>query len=170
MEVLLRRIGVLAPGERRAALDRWTVELFGLRVERRANGAPYLACGVGLSVSHTGEWLALAVDRSGAACGVDIELTGRNADRVSPRFVRSEELEYVPYTSNPTLWIWCAKEALYKVAGREGLDWLRDIRITAPDQGEVCGQSYSIGWREEQGLLVVWTESPTSRNKIATFR
>lgn len=156
MEVLLRQVGVLAPAERRVALDRWTIELFGQPVERHANGAPYLACGVGVSVSHTGEWLALAVDRLGGRCGVDIELADRSVDRVASRFVALGELEHAPYSANPGLWVWCAKEALYKIAGRQGVDWRRDIRVTATDRGAVCGEFFSLGWRCDRGLLVVW--------------
>ena len=158
MEVLLRRVGRLSFAERREALDRWTEELFGCRVERRANGAPYLECGVGLSVSHTGEWLALGVDREDGRVGVDIELADRGVERVARRFMRDEERRVAEgvYPKNPGLWVWCAKEALYKAGGREGVDWLVDLGVLGPEKGSVCGEEFRLGWREEEGLLVVW--------------
>lgn len=158
MEVLLRRVGILRPEERRAALDRWTGELVGQSVQRGESGAPYLASGVGISVSHTGEWLALAIDRSGGACGVDIELVGRSVERVASRFIGPQELCLSPYAPNAGLWIWCAKEALYKAAGVPSVDWLRDIRVTAADRGTVCGRAFALAWRQEAGLLVVWAQ------------
>lgn len=156
MEVLLRKIGKKKRDEQRAELDRWTEELFGQRVERHPNGAPYLPCGVGFSVSHTADWLAIAIDRTGTPCGVDIELIDRQVDRLIERFAAPQEIVLAPYRANPGLWVWCAKEALYKVAGKQAVDWLRDIVVTAVDSGWVADQPFSIGWRQEAGLLVVW--------------
>ena len=35
---------------------------------------------------------------------------------------------------------WCAKETLYKLAGRRELDLLRDLRLTAAGEGWIEGR------------------------------
>ncbi len=77
-----------------------------------------------LSVSHGAGYAALLL--SSAPCGLDIERT----ERLSELLPSPELLPVV---------VWCAKEALYKWAGREGVDFLEDIQI-APLE-EVAGAS-----------------------------
>ena len=50
--------------------------------------------------------------------------------------------------------IWCAKEALYKMQGRAGVDFLRDMEILAIDfeQGVMSAMLSGVG-RVEMGVL-----------------
>jgi phosphopantetheinyl transferase len=60
---------------------------------------------------------------------------------------------------------WCAKEVLYKLAGRRGLDLLRDLEITASrlEHGSIAGrieQGPEIGMRVMQieEYIVVYSD------------
>ena len=68
-------------------------------------------------------------------CAVDIESETRNFGRVIARYMTPCERRL----SESALWpavAWCAKEALYKYAGRRELDLLRDLRLLEADLGE----------------------------------
>lgn len=125
-------------------------------------GAPYL---MGrkeqVSVAHCKGQVAALL--SEGACGVDIEAMERDFSRAEGRFLSPEERAL---SQNPLLAgvVWCAKEALYKWAGRKGVDFLRDIRIEAVDfeRGELVGrvaESEPIPLRLllHEGYIVVYT-------------
>lgn len=79
-----------------------------------------------LSVSHCRGYVAVALSQE--SCGVDIERVDRNFARVKSRYMTDEEA----MLSADEYWaalVWCAKEALYKYAGREGVDFKRDISV-----------------------------------------
>ncbi len=95
-----------------------------------------------ISVSHCSDRVAILL--SNHPCGIDIERTDRNFTRASSRFLTPEE---AAMSADPR-WIgvvWCAKEALYKYSGRDGLDLLHDIRLHTADlitgqlAGRICG-------------------------------
>lgn len=97
-----------------------------------AAGAPVVTnrAGVRLSVSHAAGWVALLL--ADAPCGVDIEPADRDFSRVAQRCLTDDERRL----SASPLWpgvAWCAKEALYKLAGRRGLDLRRDLRLERAD-------------------------------------
>ena len=85
-----------------------------------------------LSVSHCADCVALRL--SDKPCGVDIEQVGRNFERVARRYISPKERENLAVDSNLKMAaVWCAKEALYKMMGREGVDFLKDIEILKLD-------------------------------------
>lgn len=79
-----------------------------------------------LSVSHCRDFVAVAL--SSKPCGVDIERCDRNFGRVKSRYMSDEEAMLSAHNDWSAV-VWCAKEALYKMAGREGVDFKRDIII-----------------------------------------
>lgn len=94
-------------------------------------GAPFVEDSpLRLSVSHCEGSIAVAL--SDTPCAVDIESLDRHFDRVVSRYMTAEEraLSVDPFW--PAL-VWCAKETLYKFAGRRELDLLHDLRIEAVD-------------------------------------
>ena len=79
-----------------------------------------------LSVSHgAGRVAVLIAER---ACGVDIERWDRNFERAVRRFLTDEERAL---SSDNNFWAvaWCAKEALYKAAGEQGLSIRDELRL-----------------------------------------
>ena len=81
-----------------------------------------------ISVSHCADCVALLL--SDKPCGVDIERTERNFERVASKYISEAERERLKVDSPLKMAaIWCAKEALYKMANRAGVDFLRDMEI-----------------------------------------
>ena len=86
-----------------------------------------------LSVSHCQDFVAVAL--SNTPCGVDVERTGRNFERIKSRYMTDREQSL----SADEVWaavVWCAKEALYKYASCEGVDFKRDIIIRSVQKQE----------------------------------
>lgn len=107
------------------------------------NGAPFLVGETGrISITHTGRFMAVAtlpdtpeVDLSvfseRAALGIDAERADREQTlRVREKFLSDQELQMVDKDDvKMNVMAWTAKEALYKAAMQEGLDFRNDIRI-----------------------------------------
>ena len=132
----LQSIEAFTPPSRRAERLAWRRVLRRLspdaEVEYNASGAPLLKNSpyTHISVSHCRDCVAVAL--SCAPCGVDVELRERNFERVAERYISSAERAL----SSEAWWlaaVWCAKECLYKMAGREGTDFKRDIIIESVD-------------------------------------
>lgn len=96
-------------------------------------------------------------------CAVDIESETRRFTRAAAHFLTPAEaaLGDDPRVAGV---VWCAKETLYKLARRRGLDLLRDLAIERIDfaAGEVVGRvrgGEPIPMRLElrEGLIVVHT-------------
>lgn len=107
------------------------------------NGAPFLVGETGrISITHTGRFLAVAtlpdtseVDLSlfseRAALGIDAERADREQTlRVREKFLSDDEQQMIDKDDvKMNVMAWTAKEALYKAAMQEGLDFRNDIRI-----------------------------------------
>lgn len=79
-----------------------------------------------LAVSHCRGRIAVGI--SNRPCAVDIEPIDRNFQRILTRYLTPEEQRLSTHPLYPAI-AWCAKETLYKYAGRRELDLLRDLRI-----------------------------------------
>lgn len=92
----------------------------------RADGRP--SEGVCIAVSHCAGWVAVAL--SDAPCAVDAEFEGRRFARIEGRYLTPAERQL----SSAPGWLaaaWCAKETLYKYAGRRNLDLRADLHLVA---------------------------------------
>lgn len=107
-----------------------------VRIAYDAVGAPVLENRPEyLSVSHCDGRVAVCL--SLRRCAVDIEPVTRNFGRVLSRYMTPEEQALADDPLLPAA-VWCAKETLYKYAGRRELDLLRDLRITEADLAAGC--------------------------------
>lgn len=107
----------------------------------RPHGAPRLPAGTGpyVSISHSGDRIALAVSATGPL-GVDVEATGGKLDReVAGRVLGPAEMAELERLGTAEwqsglLAYWTRKEAVVKATG-EGLRVpLTDLHVSAPDQ------------------------------------
>lgn len=132
----------------------------GVEITYTAQGAPQLSDGTFLSVSHAAGWVAVLFGEE--PCGVDIERLDRNFERVARRYIGPDE-QLLPQAEHPHFkaLLWSAKEALYKWAGVEGADLIRDVKVRALDlqaqtlHGAVCGRSVTLHCLMHDGLCVV---------------
>lgn len=124
-------------------------------------GAPILINrNIHISVSHCN--LRIAVCASANPCAVDIESETRNFSRAASRYMTLTEqsLSDDPLLSGV---VWCAKEALYKYAGRRNLDIQHDLRIEQLDltAGKLVGriengEPVELSVCRRDGCLVVY--------------
>ena len=83
-----------------------------------------------ISVAHGGERVAVVIADS--PVGVDIESISRDFDRVAPRYMTEEELT-LSEDSRWACFVWCAKEAMYKLYGRRGVELRGELRVDSFD-------------------------------------
>lgn len=125
-------------------------------------GAPVISNieGLYIAVSHCSTHVAVVI--SSNPCTVDIESTSRRFDRVTSRYISSRERELSDDTLFPAV-MWCAKEALYKIAGVSGLDFIEDIHIESFDGESIVGRvkdgeaiDLSVKLFEDSQVVVVY--------------
>lgn len=107
--------------ERNAVVQLLHHLLPGETLAHSPEGAPYLernSCAI--SVSHSGDFVALYLHSSAKQIGMDLETKFAQVLRIAPRFMNKEELESLSSLSSTALkerWaatVWCAKEAAFK--------------------------------------------------------
>lgn len=143
----------------RAAVYR---ELGAVRIGYDAAGGPVLIDDPRhIGVSHGGGWVAVVI--SDCPCAVDIESEARRFTRAAPHFLTAAEAALIADARAAGV-VWCAKETLYKLARRPGLDLLRDLAIERIDfaegtvVGRVCGgEPVAMRLELRDGLIVVRT-------------
>lgn len=161
--------GISSPA-RKAAGAAWRAAVrskLGMEAEINYNavGAPAVAPVGGtryqIGVSHSRRFAAVIISKD--PCAIDIEDTGRNFERIAGKYISPEE-SAMPDSSNPLFRaaVWCAKETLYKISGRTGLDLIRDLRILSSDieSGTMTGavRSEEGVWREYHMKLLRYAE------------
>lgn len=99
-----------------------------------------------ISISHSHQWVAIAIATDEQALGLDLEIISEKAGRVQHKFLTQEELQLISPTLTPTV-LWCAKEATYKLCNHSGLLFLEQMML------------YKNG---EQ----LWMELPTLQRKV----
>lgn len=115
---------------------------------------------VHIGVSHCPGRVAVCI--SDAPCAVDIELESRDFSRAAPRYMSPAEQTLCDDPLLPAA-VWCAKETLYKYAGRPGLDMLCDLHVEAVDfeAGVVVGrigdeEPVRLSLKRIDGFVVVY--------------
>ena len=129
----LRSVAGITSPSRRIERLAWRALLRSLsplaQVEYLPNGKPKLKnSDKHISVSHCRDCVAVALGEK--PCGVDVERLDRNFSRVAERYLSPSEAALAADEHWAAV-VWCAKEALFKMAGREGVDFMRDMQIVA---------------------------------------
>ena len=128
----------------------------GVQIEYNEVGAPIVdTANTYISVAHTTG--AVAVVIADTPVGVDIELLHRGFDRVASRYLSAEELAL----SSDDRWlamVWSAKEAMYKLYGRKGVDLVEELRVTAYDAAEGCIYGAMRGERSAKITVSLYDE------------
>ena len=99
------------------------------------------------SISHSGDYAAVIISKYNRV-GIDIELISAKAERIKNKFLNVEELEMVssewPLVTQRSLLtlLWSCKEAIFKWAGSNDVDFRKDIRLKRSDindsEGTIC--------------------------------
>jgi 4'-phosphopantetheinyl transferase len=115
-----------------------------LLLQNEATGRPFLANGLDLgpavSLSHSGEWVAVLLAPAGTAVGIDVEVVRDKALRIARKFLNTEELAaaeaitatYSDLSTELFSLLWSAKETLYKLAGQRGIIFRQNLLLDLP--------------------------------------
>lgn len=131
----------------RERAERWGVGEQALRVAYSTSGEPLFEGLEGsISVTHSRRYVALARSWQGR-CGIDIEQLDRNFERIEDKYISDAERQ-LPTADDERFRaaVWCAKEAMFKCVGREGVDFRRDLQIAEVDfeGGSVRGSAFGV--------------------------
>lgn len=111
-----------------------------IRIAYNEVGAPVLPDGEAfIAVAHCADRVAVCLSPN--RCAVDIECADRDFTRAASRFLTPSEAVLADDPHWPGF-VWCAKETLYKYAGRRNLDFRKNLRIVSADlaAGRIIGR------------------------------
>jgi len=103
-------------------------------IEYAANGKPYFVnASIHFSVSHCNGFAACVISEEGPV-GIDIELIQDRIKKVAPKFLHHSELEKINTLNEEAQlkemsFVWAAKEAMYKMNEKLGLDFSQHLRV-----------------------------------------
>jgi phosphopantetheinyl transferase len=128
----------------------------GASLGHTPNGAPFIHNHPNLfvSVSHSQTHAALAISEA-SAIGVDIESPRKQQlERVAKRFLSPDELEEFSAIPNGLLRAWTAKEAVYKCAGFDDVEFATEIKITATGTATLRNKAFTLHWHTLSGQIL----------------
>lgn len=133
LEALLPQVDVPVSKSQQRRKERLAVRLLllqagitGLAYEE--SGKPYLADGPYISVSHSRDWVCVALHDS-RPIGIDLECFSDRMLALSQRFMNAEELSSLPHDKTVMHLAWCAKEAAYKIFGDSLVDFRASMMV-----------------------------------------
>jgi 4'-phosphopantetheinyl transferase len=110
-----------------------------------ADGKPYLADqSYQISISHSGNWIAV-MEHPTRTVGIDIECPSKKIATLYTRFLSKTEQEELSNGKdfNQLQLAWSAKEALYKIIGKQAVDFIKQLRIfpfEVKTEGEITAE------------------------------
>lgn len=118
------------------------------RIVHAPSGRPLLenADWLYISISHSADYVAVAFGHL-EGIGIDVEQPRTQLARVAPRVLSEAEMAVYGRNERLLLKAWTLKEALYKAALTEGVDFRRDIVLPlSPDdtRATVCDRPFDI--------------------------
>ncbi|MBW8334016.1 MAG: 4'-phosphopantetheinyl transferase superfamily protein [Prolixibacteraceae bacterium] len=81
-----------------------------------------------ISISHSRDFATVYIHQY-HSIGIDIESITRNYASVKKRYLSESELEQVKEDSVLQCIYWCAKEAVFKLVDKEGVDFRKQIHV-----------------------------------------
>ena len=108
-------------------------ELLGkeVQISHDVDGKPFLSDdSYQISISHSKNWIAVMA-HSTCSIGVDVECPNDKIQKIYTRFLSNVEQKDLSNGKNinQLLLAWSVKEALYKIIGKEAVDFANQLRI-----------------------------------------
>jgi len=111
-------------------------------------GKPYLKNSVQhLSISHTPVFAAAMLSKV-APVGIDLEMINPKVERIAHKFLRQDEINAIQVDEKieKLILYWSAKEALYKLYGKAGIEFMSqlliepfELKLTGELKAEIAG-------------------------------
>lgn len=116
-------------------------QLFGqLPIQYNAIGVPFIDQKGFISISHSSNTVGIAYCED-FQVGLDIELITEKAKRVYQKFLNKTEQALFDLNSNSELTkLWSAKETLYKIANRKGIDFKTELLLVPSTKNMLIGE------------------------------
>lgn len=156
-------------------------ELLGdeARIVYNKNNKPFLKDGSHfISISHSHNYTALLLSTR-EKVGIDLEYMSSNISALAFKFLnRKEKATTNRELRKYHLYIhWCAKESLYKICDKEGINIRRDITIEpfdVKDSGEIKGlvrmgkkeEAFDLFYTRYENYALVWTRKMYDNDDI----
>jgi phosphopantetheinyl transferase len=102
-----------------------------IKVNYDAEGKPSLVDkSYHISVSHSGKWIAVIAHPT-QLVGIDIEIPTDKIQKIYKRFLSTTEQEELSNGNNISQLqlVWSAKEALYKIIGKQAVDFAKQLQV-----------------------------------------
>ncbi len=138
-----------------------------IQIEYDGEGKPHLADkSYHISVSHSNRWISVMAHPS-RKVGVDIECPTDKVQKLYKRFLCETEQKELSDGKDirQLLLAWSAKEALYKIIGKEAIDFANQLRIfpfEVKSSGEMKGQhipsklNYQLFYHQSEEYTLVY--------------
>ncbi len=121
-----------------------------------------------ISISHSADYVAVYV--SEVKNGIDVENQFRKIDKVVPRFLNKNELDWIEKSNKSQflkIMLWCAKEAIFKCSEQSGVQFNEQIFIDLFDfektncfygtlVAQNCKENYLLRYFNIQNNIVVY--------------
>jgi 4'-phosphopantetheinyl transferase len=108
------------------------VHEFGLvyrGIRKEANGKSYLVDNAAhISISHTKGFAAVMIHKN-ISVGIDIEQLKEKIEVIAHKFIATDEFSFIDKNMGKLTIAWCAKEAVYKSIGVDGISFKDHIRL-----------------------------------------
>lgn len=148
-------------------------ELLGrdARIVYNKNNKPFIKDGSHfISISHSHKLTAILISRN-ERVGIDVEYMRANINTIAYRFLNKRE-KITRRWGNRTYHMyihWCAKEAMYKICDKEGINIVNDITVDPFDvreAGEITGtvkndrinDRFTLYYSRYDNYAIVWTK------------
>jgi len=151
---------------------RWLVQQVfneATTISYHENGKPEINKGaMAISISHCKELVAIAINKTGKAIGVDCETVESRILKIKHKFASQKELAQITKNELENLsLLWSAKEALYKLYAKGGIDFNVHLEVNDFDfcseggifTGTISKDTivqYKIQYKHIQNSLLVW--------------
>jgi phosphopantetheinyl transferase len=144
----------------------------GAKIVYNKNNKPFLRDGSRfISISHSHKLTAILLSTS-EKVGIDLEYMSTNIAALALKFLnRKEKVVKEQEAKRCHLYIhWCAKEALYKICDKEGINFKKKNLTIAPFQVEEAGEikgsvhtdkineEFDLHYSKYDNYAIVWTK------------
>ncbi|MDP2174849.1 MAG: hypothetical protein Q8K70_02955 [Bacteroidota bacterium] len=127
------------------------------------NGKPYLKeHQISLSFSHSQNKVACLIDFNGGDVGVDIELLKSKIIDIAPKFINPNDQSPFKEKLIHCHFIWGAKEVLFKIWSKKGIDFKKDLLILHNIKSigivnkDAYSQKYNLDCLKINDFILVW--------------
>jgi 4'-phosphopantetheinyl transferase len=148
-------------------------ELLGneAKIVYNKNNKPFIKDGSHfISISHSNKLTAILISRN-ERVGIDMEYMRTNINAFASKFINKKEKITRRWADRTYhLYIhWCAKETIYKICDKEGINIVKDITIEPFDvheSGEIKGsvsnerinEQFTLYYSRYDNYTIVWTK------------